>query len=195
VNFVCAVLLRDRNEAVGAILAAFDVRLFKRVEFWALLGFGFFSMLGYVVLLFSIPNYANQIGLSAKQASVVGALLNLGQGIGRPPMGYFSDTIGRINMAGMLSCLAGVLALVVWVNAKSYGVRPLLFMSPFCHVKLTALEVLIFYSMIGGTVAGTYWATVAPVSAEVIGLKELPSALSITWVVLTIPTLCKPDIT
>jgi MFS family permease len=122
VNFVCAVLLRDRNASVGARLAAFDVRLFRRPEFWGLMGFGLFSMLGYVVQLFSIPNYASRIGLSAHQGSVVGAVLNLGQGLGRPPMGYFSDRIGRINTAAILSLLAAVLALVLWTEAQSYGV-------------------------------------------------------------------------
>jgi MFS family permease len=122
VNFACAILLRDRNKQLGASLAAFDVRLFRRAEFWGLLGFGFFSMLGYVVLLFSIPNYANRIGLTAHQGSVVGAVLNLGQGLGRPPIGYFSDIVGRINIAAILSFLSAVLALVLWTEARSYGV-------------------------------------------------------------------------
>jgi cyanate permease len=65
---------------VGSVQLAFDFRLFKRMEFLLLLGWGFFSMLGYIVLLFSLPNYARSIGLSAQQGSVIGALLNLGQG-------------------------------------------------------------------------------------------------------------------
>lgn len=81
VNTICTILIRDRNKAVGAVHGAFDVKLLKRVEFLLLLGWGFFSMLGYIVLLFSLPNYARSIGLSAQQGSVVGALLNLGQGI------------------------------------------------------------------------------------------------------------------
>jgi MFS family permease len=172
VNFICAILMRDRNKQVGSSELSFDMRLFRRPEFWLLLGFGSFSMLGYVVLLYSIPNYANRVGLTSKQASVVGAILNLGQGLGRPAIGYFSDSVGRINMAGTMTALAGVLALVLWTFAKSYAV-------------------LIFYALVGGTVAGTFWTTVGPVTAEVVGLKELPAALSITWVVLTLPTTCK----
>jgi MFS family permease len=122
VNLVCSLLLKDRNSKVGASLAAFDVKLFRRKEFWALLGFGVFSMFGYVVLLFSIPNYANYIGLDSHQASVVGAVLNLGQALGRPPTGYFSDRVGRINMAGSLTVLSALFSLVIWTNAKSYGV-------------------------------------------------------------------------
>ena len=55
-------------------------------------------------------------------------------------------------------------------------------------------QVLIFYAIISGTVAGTFWPTVAPVTAEVVGLKNLPAALSITWVVIALPTTCKHSI-
>ena len=126
-------------------------------------------MLGYVVLIFSLANYANYIGLDAQQASVVSALLNLGQGLGRPPIGYFSDTIGRMNMAGLMTLLCAVFSFAIWIPAKSYGV-------------------LIFFSLIGGMVAGTYWCTIAPVAAEVVGLRLLPSALNLSWLVIVLPT-------
>lgn len=97
VNLTCALLIRDRNKHIGSRHLAFDYKLFKRGEFWLVQGYGFFTMLGYIVLLFSLPNYANYVGLTAKQASVIGALLNLGQGLGRPPIGFFSDAFGRIS--------------------------------------------------------------------------------------------------
>jgi MFS family permease len=146
--------------------------LFKRMEFVGLMVYGFLSMLGYVVLLFSLPNYARTIGLTAQQGSIVGALLNLGQALGRPPIGYFSDSVGRLNMAGIMTFACGVFSLVIWMFAKSFGV-------------------IVFFAMLGGTVAGTFWAVAAPVTAEVMGLKRLPSALSITWLVLVLPTTCK----
>ena len=76
------------------------------------------------------------IGLTARQASVIGALLNLGQGIGRPLVGVFSDRLGRINVAAFLTFLCGLLCLAVWIPAKSYGV-------------------LIFFALIIGTMAGS----------------------------------------
>jgi MFS family permease len=88
--------------------------------------------------------------------------------MGRPFVGYFSDAAGRINMAGFCTFLAGLFCLVIWIFAKSYGV-------------------LIFLSLIVGAVAGTFWTTIAPVSAEVVGLQILPSALSITWIWLVLP--------
>jgi MFS family permease len=107
VNTCCALLIRDRNKQIGSTLLSFDWRLFKKMEFVGLMVFGFLSMLGYVVLLFSLPNYARTVGLTAKQGSIIGALLNLGQSLGRPPIGYFSDSIGRLNMATSMTFLSG----------------------------------------------------------------------------------------
>ena len=172
VNAICALLMRDRNKLIGSSQLSFDYRLFKRPEFLGLMVFGFLSMLGYVVLLFSLPNYARTIGLTAKQGSIIGAILNLGQALGRPPIGYFSDNVGRLNMASGMTLLVGLFSLLIWMFAKSFGV-------------------LLFFSLLGGTVAGTYWAVVAPVTTEVMGLVDLPSALSITWLVLVLPTTCE----
>jgi MFS family permease len=135
VNTLCAIIVKDRNKQVGSHQLAFDITLFKKPEFLLLLGYGFFSMLGYVVLLFSLPNYATSIGLTSSQGSILAAMLNLGQGLGRPPIGLFSDSVGRINIAGLMTFLSGLFSLVIWVFAKSYGV-------------------LIFYALIGGAVAG-----------------------------------------
>ncbi|KAL9109335.1 MAG: hypothetical protein Q9227_005965 [Pyrenula ochraceoflavens] len=88
VNLTCANLLRDRNRQVGARHNPFDVQLLKRPEFCLLQGWSFFSMLGYVVVIFSLPNYAVSVGLSAKQGSIVAALLNVGQMVRLSFQGY-----------------------------------------------------------------------------------------------------------
>ncbi|KAG9248375.1 MFS transporter-like protein [Calycina marina] len=168
-NVLATIVIRDRNKAVEAIQNAFHLPLLKQVEFLLLVGWGIFSELGYVVLLFSLVNYARSVGLTATQGSVVGAMLNLGQGIGRPFIGYFSDAAGRINIAGGCTFLAGLFCLLIWIFAKSYGV-------------------LIFFALTGGAVAGTFWTVIGPVGAEVVGVALLPSALSMTWVILVLPT-------
>jgi MFS family permease len=172
VNLVAVMLVKDRNKQIGSSMLSFDYHLFKKPEFLGLLAFGFLSMLGYVVLLFSLPNYSRTIGLTASQGSIIGAVLNLGQALGRPPIGYFSDSFGRVNMAASMTFLAGFFTLVVWSFAKSFGV-------------------LVFFAIVGGMFAGTFWAVVGPVYAEIMGLVDLPSSLSITWLVLVLPTTCK----
>ncbi|PVI08410.1 MFS general substrate transporter [Periconia macrospinosa] len=169
VNTICALLVKDRNKQIGSSQIAFDYRLFRKPQFVGLLAFGFLSMLGYVVLLFSLPNYARTVGLTASQGSIIGAVFNLGQALGRPPIGYWSDTFGRLNMAASMTALCGVFSLLIWIFAKSFGV-------------------LLFFAIVGGCVAGTFWAVAGPVTTEVMGLVDLPAALSITWLVLVLPT-------
>ncbi|CAG8958889.1 hypothetical protein HYFRA_00012886 [Hymenoscyphus fraxineus] len=174
VNVICVILIKDRNKHVGAIQIPFDITLLKRPQFLLVLAWGFFSMLGYIALLFSLPSYARSVGLSAKQGSILGAVLNLGQGIGRPTVGYFSDAFGRINMAGTCTFLAGLFCFVIWIFAKEFGV-------------------LVFFALIVGTMSGTFWATIGPVGAEVVGLQILPSALSLVWLALVLPcTFAEP---
>lgn len=168
VNGVAAILIRDRYAVIGAPRRRLDFGLFRRGEYWLLLGFGWFSMLGYIVLLFSLASYARAIGLSSSQGAIIAALMNLGQAVGRPLVGYFSDVTGRINMAASASFLGGLFALIIWTNAASYGV-------------------LIFFALIMGTVAGTFFATISPLSAEVVGLKDVPGALNIVWLFLVLP--------
>lgn len=168
VNLICANLLRDRNKLVGSRLTAFHLPLLRRPEFLLFLGWGVLSMLGYVAVLFSVANFALSVGLSSHQGSIVSALLNLGQALGRPPVGMFSDRLGRINIATLLTFLCGLFCLVIWIFADSMGV-------------------VCFFAVLVGTVAGTYWATVSPVLAEIIGLRDLPSGLSINWLTLVPP--------
>ncbi|KAI9804329.1 MAG: hypothetical protein M1833_007136 [Piccolia ochrophora] len=168
-NFLSTVIIRDRNKQVGSTNLAFDYRLFKKWEFLLVLGWGIFSMLGYIVLLFSLPDFAQSVGLTARQGSIINAVMQLGQGLGRPVVGIFSDGAGRINMAGFMTFFCGLICFLIWIFAKTYGV-------------------LLFFAFLVGTVAGTFWTCIGPVGAEVLGLKELASGLSITWLILVIPT-------
>ncbi|WEW55728.1 hypothetical protein PRK78_001161 [Emydomyces testavorans] len=169
INMVACNLLRDRNKAIGSRYRAFHFPLLKRPEFLLLQIWGVFSLLGYVVLLFSLPNFALSIGLSAHQGSIVGALLNLGQALGRPVVGLISDRFGRINMATVFTFFCGLLCFAVWIPSFNMGM-------------------LSFFAITAGTVAGTFWTTVVPVCAEIIGMQELPAGLSISWVLLVPPT-------
>jgi MFS family permease len=172
VNVVCTLLLRDRNKYILPSQNAFDVRLLRRTGYLLVLGWGFFSEMGYVVLWFSMPAYATSVGLSAKQGSIVGALLNLGTVFGRPLIGHLSDTMGRINIATITTAWCGIICLLIWIFAKGFAL-------------------LCVFAILAGMVCGTFWSTVGPVGAEVVGLRELPSALSVLFILMVPPATCK----
>ena len=171
-NLVAIVLLHDRNKLQQPNQSAFNHGLLKRLEIWLVVGWGCLSELGYTVLLYSLPNYARRIGLNAHQGSIVGALINLGLLIGRPFTGYLSDTWGGINLATATTGLCGVACLVVWIFSKSFGS-------------------LCFFAIVAGMLCGTFWASVAPIGADVAGLSEVPSTLSVVLFCMTVPTTCK----
>ncbi len=82
VNGACSLIVRDRNKAVGAVHIPFHKDLFKKSEFWLFLGWGFFSILSYVIVVFSITDYALSVGFSASQGSLAAAMFNR-----KPPHG------------------------------------------------------------------------------------------------------------
>ena len=171
VNTASALLVRDRNTSVGSIHVPFDLTLLRRVEYVLLLAWAFFSILGYVIVVFSLPSYASAVGRTASQGSLVGALFNLSQGLGRPAIGFLSDPVGRLNVMGLGTLAAGVCALFLWIFAGK------------------AFAGLVVYSLLGAF-AGILWATVAPVCAEIVGIPLLPSALSVLWVAMVPPSTC-----
>ncbi|KAF3916155.1 hypothetical protein AA313_de0204387 [Arthrobotrys entomopaga] len=168
INSTCSILIKDRNKKINPEIKMFDLKILKRIEFLYVVGWGAFSMLGYVVILYSLPNYGVSVGLSQKQGSIMGAMLNLGMAIGRPLVGLYSDSWGRINIAGSLTFICALTVFIIWINAKSFGA-------------------LIFFAIVNGAICGTFWTTVPPVTAEVIPLKQLPSALNLIWLFMIAP--------
>lgn len=78
----------------------------------------------------------------------------------RPCIGYASDRLGRIEVAATLTTANAVAIFALWLPATSYAL-------------------LIVFSLISGAMIGVYWMTVTPLCAEVAGLKEVPSFLSL----------------
>ncbi|ROW16134.1 hypothetical protein VPNG_01824 [Cytospora leucostoma] len=168
VNGGCIFLARDRNEEVAAVHHPFHRELFGMPGLYLVLAWGFFSILGYTIVVFSIASYASAVGFTSNQGSIVAAIFNLSQGLGRPMIGYFSDKIGRINIAALSSLIAGLAAFLLWIFAGEH------------------LAGLIIYALFGAF-AGCIWPCIAPVAAEVVGLRLLPSAMSVTWLALVLP--------
>lgn len=105
-------------ESAGAI---FDWTVFKDSAFLALgLWYALSSMI-YMITLFTVSSYAFSIGLSPHQGSVVTAVLNAFQVIGRPMLGFLADRYGRINFSFFACLLNAVLILAFWINCHNFG--------------------------------------------------------------------------
>lgn len=145
VLFIATMLIRNRNDAIRPSQRGFDIKLLRRLDVLLLLSWAFISMLGYIALLFSLPDYARSMGLSDAQATTVNAILNLGTAVGRPLIGVISDNFGRIEVAGLLTFACGISCFAIWLPATSYGV-------------------LILFACVSGAIFGAFWAVSLPYS-------------------------------
>lgn len=149
-------------------------------------------MFGYITLLFSLPDYGKSIGLADSQATTeVAAFVNLGIAVGRPLIGIASDKLGRFRVAIVLTFFCSIMCFALWIPAKSY-------------------PALVVFALLSGEVLGTFWAVgrfisstifdililqkvIGPLITELVGLENLPSLLSITWIVIILPVTCKME--
>ncbi|KAF2684085.1 major facilitator superfamily protein [Lentithecium fluviatile CBS 122367] len=168
-NIIATCLIRSRNHIIRPPMHPFDVRLLRRLPVMLLLSWGFFSMLGYMVLLYSLSDFGRAIGLSKGQAASVTALLNLGTMLGRPCIGLLSDRYGRIEVAGCTTFACSVCVWVFWVPASSYAL-------------------LVVFAIIVGGILGIFWMSISPLCVEVAGLSELPSTLALAFATIILPT-------
>jgi len=170
-NVVCSLILRERAPlaAARATRRPFNFHDFLRTQVILVLIWGLFTEFGYVALWYNLPSYATSIGLNPTQGSVVQALLSVGLGVGRPIVGYYSDKVGRINMALGTTLMCAVLCLALWIPARNYAG-------------------LVVFAATAGVVAGTFWSTVNPVLAEVVGIAEAGSVFGSICFALVLPT-------
>ncbi|PVH68965.1 MFS transporter, MCP family, solute carrier family 16, member 6 [Cadophora sp. DSE1049] len=168
-GLVTTVAIRSRNHIILPKQHPFDMDLLCRYDVMLALAWAFVSMLGYITLLFSMSNFASSIGLGESQSANVTAFLNLGTALGRPFIGILSDYFGRIQTAGFITLLCALSVFAIWIPATSYGVT-------------------VVFVIVNGAILGVFWVTIGPICTEVVGLGELPSMLSLAWLVIVLPT-------
>ncbi|KAK1957635.1 MFS general substrate transporter [Colletotrichum sublineola] len=168
-SFVTTLLIRDRRRQVKSNKLVFDVRLLRRHEVRLLLLWAFISMFGYITLIFSLADFSRSIGLSSAQATDVTAVLNLGTAVGRPLIGITSDRFRRIDTAGILTLLCGIICFAMWLPATTFALT-------------------LAFAFICGAILGVFWMTIGPLCAEVVGLGDFQALLSLAWITIIIPT-------
>jgi MFS family permease len=139
VNLAATLLMHSRDEEIQPDERMFNFRLLGNYHVQLLLSWSFVMMFGYTTLMFSLSDYAIAIGRSNSDSAVVAAVLNLGAAFGRPAIGYASDRYGRVEVAGILTFVCGVLVFAMWVPATIYSV-------------------LVIFSFVSGSILGVFWA-------------------------------------
>lgn len=128
-------------------------------------------MIAYFVALYSLASYATHgLGLSQTQGAALQSILSASQMLGRPTWGFLLDKGGRINMSILCYLIVGISSLALWLPARGF-------------------PLLIVFAIIQGATSGTVWNAAAPLTAQMVGVQDLGSALSVFWLTLLVPAL------
>ncbi|KAF2799843.1 MFS transporter, MCP family, solute carrier family 16, member 6 [Melanomma pulvis-pyrius CBS 109.77] len=168
-NILAICLIRNRNKVIRPPMHPFNINLFLQLPVFLLLSWGFFSMVGYVVIIYSLSDFGRSIGLNASQASSVTAIMNLGTALGRPCIGLLSDRYGRIEVAGLTTLATAGTIWGLWMPAQSYALT-------------------VVFALLNGGTAGVFWMTISTLSVEVTSLTSLPSMLALAFGTIILPT-------
>ncbi|CAK9441513.1 uncharacterized protein LODBEIA_P53810 [Lodderomyces beijingensis] len=170
----CGLLMRPRNYRLPSVKerfssqfiktnarVIFDIKVFKNggirlVALWFAI-----ALVGYTLMLFSVSSYASSVGLSHSQASVMTAVMNAAQIVGRPTMGLTADRFGRANFTGAISLVVSIMLYAFWINARTYGS-------------------LIAFSVVIGLIIGVGSSLAQPLAADSLEgeLEKLPAGWS-----------------
>lgn len=181
VNFIATTLIRtppgksmksNGSRDVRTLLRSMiDPSVCRHAGYMWILLWGLCSLFGYVTVQFTITKEAvNYLHMTQKQGSTLAALLSAGMTFGRPALGYFGDRIGRINAAILATFATALTCLLWWMFARSFAA-------------------MAAFAVINGAIVGTFWTSVIPVTAEIVGLQDLNAAATIVWLTMSIPTV------
>ena len=85
------------------------INVFKIVGMWALCSWVSFTMLGYVILLYSLSAFIQSIGYNSKEGSYVSFMISAGSLIGRPLVGHIADRYGPITVGALVNLVVAIL--------------------------------------------------------------------------------------
>ncbi|KAI9296605.1 MFS general substrate transporter [Neoconidiobolus thromboides FSU 785] len=147
-----------------------DFTRFKDRRFLALFFGGFLCSFGYLVPFLLMGKYAQSIGLTESQGSILIGLLNGGSAIGRVALGSLGDRFGRINILFICIGLASLFCYFIWTFSFTFGV-------------------LLAFNILYGMAAGGYISMLPVVTVQLFGVEGIASTNGLLYFGSGIPNL------
>ncbi|VEU23617.1 DEKNAAC104774 [Brettanomyces naardenensis] len=174
-NLVAILLSKSRDDKVKPVYKVYDREVFLNfgsliMTIWVML-----SLLGYVVLMYSLGDFTRAMGYGTKEASVVSTMVSVGIVYGRPAVGIIADRIGPIQASIIASWLVALFAFAMWLPCKNYATA-------------------IVFALFTGSLMGTVLVTSAAISAAVVGLRKFGVVMSLGWISVGVPGIVSPII-
>ncbi|CUS20870.1 LAQU0S02e00254g1_1 [Lachancea quebecensis] len=136
----------------------FDRSVLKIVPLHLCMLWASFASIGYVILLFSMSNFATSMGMTSQQATIALAVFNGSQAIGRPFMGWISEILGRCNATILIMVYDLILLLPFWLNITKFSE-----LVPFCFLL--------------GFGVGVGSVNIVPLVSDVVGIQKFAAGI------------------
>ncbi|QLG74208.1 hypothetical protein HG535_0G00920 [Zygotorulaspora mrakii] len=78
------------------------------------------ALFGYTLMIFTLSSYAVARGMSQHQGSILTAVLNGAQSVGRPLMGLAGDQFGRANVTIVLTSALSIMMFAFWIPIHTF---------------------------------------------------------------------------
>ncbi|KAJ7459402.1 MFS general substrate transporter [Mycena galericulata] len=168
---VCIARRLSPVKAPGGLLG---LHVFRSSAFAVLCICTFIVFLGLFTMLTYITSSALVFGISANFAFYLVSVVNFSAGVGRIVSGILGDNFGAMNIATIMTALAGV-STFAW---------------PFCRTVPSITVISILY----GFTSGAWIALIGCVTGQLGGIEDFGRRIGIINTVAGIGTLCGPPI-
>lgn len=178
-SFIALLLTRTRREIVlknsKVEVQLLDKQLLINLCPWLIYGWVSMTVLGYIILLYSLSAFTTSLGYSSEQGSYVSCMVSVGNVVGRPIIGHIADRYGPISIGVLVHLLVAIFAWAMWIPCRN-------------------LATAITFALIEGALMGTLWPILGSVLARAVGLRKLDAAFSTMWLFLAISSIPAPVI-
>ena len=176
---IALILVRTRKEEVEKHSEepsrVIEWGMFKYPVVWLLIGWVCFTMLGYVIQLYSLFSFTVSLGYTSRQGSIVSSMICLGALLGRPMVGFLSDKFGPVTTAMFCHLLVGILCYAMWIPCRNYAT-------------------IIVFALFEGMMMGTIWPLLTSIITRLVGLRKLESVYSVIWMFIGACSIVSPVI-
>ncbi|KAK6464455.1 monocarboxylate transporter [Scheffersomyces coipomensis] len=172
------IFLKERHaKNVKIAFTIYNSEILKFAGFWGIVCYVVFSMLGYVVTLYSLSDWTISLGYTAYQGSITSSMISIGMIVGRPTIGLLADRFGAFTVATIIYFISAVFVLTLWMIGKDLA---------------TAMTFAFFM----GAISGTFFPTFTTICLNVLGFRlgKLNVTFYMSWVFLGISAIFSPII-
>lgn len=172
-------LIRTRRQAVfknaDYKIKIFEKHTFSNIGAWFIYGWVSFTMLGYVILLYSLSAFTTSLGYSSSQGAYVSCMISVGNILGRPVVGLLADKFGPITLGVIVHLIVAIFCWAMWIPCKN-------------------LATAIAFALIEGMLMGSVWVLLGAIVTRVVGLKKVDITFGALWIFAGISSLPSPVI-